>query len=203
MALTKTSAEQIKRYDFGERYCLCLSKIAVSISDTEKEKTIVIPLQRFATLLEIQENLFKLRDAEFLQYQRHVGGGWFVSITSGFPCVDIRRFYMTSTPIDLKEKATKSGLAIRLREWINFVAAIHAMKAENPQLAEIQPCGIHPNQEETMRCAECNPYPNVTCVFNIMCSSTDYHQKTDDQRGCDSQQIVIDLRGAYAKLKNC
>lgn len=164
MALTKTIAEQIKKYDFGEKCSITLTKQSVRIVDDEKEKSIELPLKRWASFLtclpEIEDSLNKLRKAEFVKYKEHIGGGWFVSVTTGFPCVDVRRFYMPM--IGFEEKATKSGLAIRLREWHNFVAVVHAMKKENPQLAEIQPCGLHHNQEEAMRCAECYPFPSAT-----------------------------------------
>ena len=77
---------------------MCLNKIAVLISDKEKDKTIEIPLQRLAVLLnympEIDQTVTQFAATEFVRYKQHIGGGWFVSVTSGFPCVDFRKFYM-------------------------------------------------------------------------------------------------------------
>ena len=160
-AVIKASVKRIKKYDVGERYCMCLNKIAVLISDKEKDKTIEIPLQRLAVLLNyMSETVTQFAATEFVRYKQHIGGGWFVSVTSGFPCVDFRKFYM---PVfGFEEKPTKSGLAIRLSEWSAFGAALRRMTEENPHLLQIQPCGIHPNQEEAIQCAECYPFPSVT-----------------------------------------
>ena len=163
-AVINASVKQIKNYDVCDRYCMCLNKIAVLISDKEKDKTIEIPLQRLAVLLnympEIDQTVTQFAATEFVRYKQHIGGGWFVSVTSGFPCVDFRKFYM---PVfGFEEKPTKSGLAIRLSEWSAFGAALRRMTEENPHLLQIQPCGIHPNQEEAMQCAECYPFPSVT-----------------------------------------
>ena len=133
-AVIKASVKRIKKYDVGERYCMCLNKIAVLISDKEKDKTIEIPLQRLAVLLnympEIDQTVTQFAATEFVRYKQHIGGGWFVSVTSGFPCVDFRKFYM---PVfGFEEKPTKSGLAIRLSEWSAFGAALSRMTEENP-----------------------------------------------------------------------
>ena len=109
---------------------------------------------------EIDQTVTQFAATEFVRYKQHIGGGWFVSVTSGFPCVDFRKFYM---PVfGFEEKPTKSGLAIRLSEWSAFGAALKRMTEENPHLLQIQPCGIHPNKEEAMQCAECYPFPSVT-----------------------------------------
>ena len=115
---------------------------------------------------EIDQTVTQFAATEFVRYKQHIGGGWFVSVTSGFPCVDFRKFYM---PVfGFEEKPTRSGLAIRLSEWSAFGAALSRMTEENPHLLQIQPCGIHPNQEEAMQCAECYPFPSVTFVSIAM-----------------------------------
>ena len=163
-AVTKASGKRIKKYDVGERYCMCLNKIAVLITDTEKDKTIEIPLQRFAVLLscmpDIDQAVTQFIATQFVKYKQHIGGAWFVSVTSGYPCVDFRKFYMPL--FGFEEKPTKSGLAIRLSEWSAFGTALRRMTEENPHLLQLQPCGMHPNQEEAMQCAECYPFPSVT-----------------------------------------
>ena len=164
--VTKVIAKRALKntYACGERYTVRLTKEAVIIADKEKDNSIEIPIQRFAVLLnymsEIDQTVTQFAATEFVRYKQHIGGGWFVSVTSGFPCVDFRKFYM---PVfGFEEKPTKSGLAIRLSEWSAFGAALRRMTEENPHLLQIQPCGIHPNQEEAMQCAECYPFPSVT-----------------------------------------
>ena len=165
-ATTKAGAKRgLKNtYDCGERYTLRLTKESVVISDKENDKSIDITLQRLAVLLrcmpEIDQAVTQFVGTEFVKYKQHIGGAWFVSVTSGYPCVDFRKFYM---PVfGFEEKPTKSGLAIRLSEWSAFGAALRRMTEENPHLLQLQPCGIHHNQEEALQCAECYPFPSVT-----------------------------------------
>ena len=164
-AVTKASVKRgLKNtYACGETYAIRLTKEAVVFADKKKDKSIEIPLQRFATLLiclpEIDQAVTQFVGTEFVKYKQHIGGAWFVSVTSGFPCVDFRKFYM---PIfGFEEKPTKSGLAIRLSEWSAFGAALRRMTEENPHLLQLQPCGMHPNQEEALQCAECYPFGSV------------------------------------------
>lgn len=150
-------------YECGENYSLRLTKDAVVICDTSKDKTLVIPFNRWATLLsllpEIEEHLQILVNGQFVNYKEHIGGGYFVSVSMGYACLDIRQFYMPL--IGCVEKPTKTGLAIRLQAWNGFIAAVRKMQEENVQLANIHPCGDHANQEEVMQCRECNPFPAI------------------------------------------
>ena len=151
-------------YACGERYTLRLTKEAVVIADKEKNLTIEITLQRLAVLLscmpDINQAVTQLVATQFVKYKQHIGGAWFVSVTSGYPCVDFRKFYM---PVfGFEEKPTKSGVAIRLSEWSAFGAALKRMTDDNPHLLQVQTCGIHHNQEEAMQCAECYPFPSIT-----------------------------------------
>jgi hypothetical protein len=162
--VTKASGKRTKKYDFGERYSLRLTKEAVIIDDKEKNNSIEITLQRLASLLnhisEIDQAVAQFAATQFVKFKQHIGGGWFVSVTSGFPCVDFRKFYM---PVfGFEEKPTKSGLAIRLPQWSAFGAALRRMTEDNPHLLQVQTCGIHPNQEEAFQCTECYPFPSVT-----------------------------------------
>ena len=123
-------------YACGERYTLRLTKEAVVIADKEKNLTIEITLQRLAVLLscmpDIDQAVTQLVATQFVKYKQHIGGAWFVSVTSGYPCVDFRKFYM---PVfGFEEKPTKSGVAIRLSEWSAFGAALKRMTDDNPHI---------------------------------------------------------------------
>ena len=50
---------------------------------------------RFCQLLDdIDEKVKDLRADKLVQYRAHVGGGYFVSVTKGYKCVDFRKFYL-------------------------------------------------------------------------------------------------------------
>ena len=50
-----------------------------------------------------------------VNYRQAIGGGYYVSVTSGFFCVDIRKFFVLYGGAE--EKPTRQGIALRLREW--------------------------------------------------------------------------------------
>ena len=154
-----------KVYQFGEKRTVKLGKDVVVISDDEKN--ISIPLPRWISFLrqtnDIEQSLQKLAASEFVKYKQHIGGGWYVSVTTGYQCVDIRRFYMPL--FGFEEKATKEGFAIRVREWSAFGDAVRQLHASNPQLSKIQPCyegTDHQNQESAFQCRECYPFPDAS-----------------------------------------
>jgi len=62
----------------------------------------------------IGEAVKELCDKKYVKYFKHIGDGWYVSVTTGFWCVDVRKFYTTKNG-DLKPK--REGIALRLSEW--------------------------------------------------------------------------------------
>ena len=57
----------------------------------------------------------QLHDDKPVQYRAYVGGGYFVSVTKGYKCVDFRKLYMPEGQSE--ERPTREGIALRLREW--------------------------------------------------------------------------------------
>jgi hypothetical protein len=110
---------------------------------------------------EIQSAVSKLKakDDEFENYQAHIGGSMYVSISDGFSCVDFRKFYMPKGSTEIKP--TKEGLALRLGEWEQLVKLMDSINDEHPQLATALPCYYsddHANQMGGLQCPECNPF---------------------------------------------
>jgi len=58
----------------------------------------------------------KLYVNHLVSYKTHKGGGYYVSITSGFNCIDICTFYVPYGQTD--PKPTRRGIALRLGEWM-------------------------------------------------------------------------------------
>jgi len=50
-----------------------------------------------------------------VNYRQHISGGCYVSVTTGFKCVDFRQFYMPYGKTEVKP--TRKGIALRLTEW--------------------------------------------------------------------------------------
>jgi len=68
-----------------------------------------------AMLAEIDKEARKTRA---VVYRKHIGDGYYVSITTGFLCVDLSRFILLyGRESDEEVHPTKSGIALRLDEW--------------------------------------------------------------------------------------
>jgi hypothetical protein len=85
---------------------------------------------------EIDDNLLKLvGDQQDVKSQLHVGGGWYVSVTSGFSCVDIWKFQLKP---GVGVKCTKADIALRLHEWSRLKKATRKIE-KNQKVADAQP----------------------------------------------------------------
>ena len=136
----------------------------VSILDKLSIKTVEFPEKRWASFVlhlnDIDESV-QQRQLKDIKYFQHIGGGFYVSVTSAYKCVDIREFYMPSSGGEVKP--TRRGIAIRLHEWETLKGIIERIAKDIPALATIQPCyqdGDHnaQNQEAWMHCHECLPF---------------------------------------------
>jgi len=67
---------------------------------------------------EIETNMKSLIADKAVSYKCAIGGGYYVSVTSGFYCVDIRKFFVPFGQTEIKP--TRRGLALRLREWSDW-----------------------------------------------------------------------------------
>ena len=104
------------------------------------------PANRWAQLVayrnEIDESVQKLVDKkQNVKLSVHVGGGWYVSVTSGFACVNIRLFYNHPK---FGERPTQTGIVLRIKER-DHLAQIHN---NYPILSSTPTCNDHYNQEE-------------------------------------------------------
>jgi hypothetical protein len=127
-------------------------------------KTVKFPAKRWAQLVAIEyyidQSINKLlAKEEKVSFQTQIGGGIYVSVTSGFECVDIREFYFD------KNKGfpcpSRRGIALRTMEWEKLKLTFHEIRSKFPALSAIQPCSEgtdHYNQECALSCRECQPF---------------------------------------------
>ena len=78
---------------------------------------------------EIDTWLSKLTQGEDVAYHNHHGGGWHVSLTKGFRCIDLRKFCVPFGETNCK--ATKTQIALRLHEWTSFKQAMDNLNPDN------------------------------------------------------------------------
>jgi len=128
---------------------------------------------------DIETNMKALRYGESVSYKPHIGGGYYVSITSGFYMyfVDIRKF---SCPMhgETDVKPTRRGIALRLRKWEEMKKIIDAIDNAYPTLGTALPYYLwndHLNQLMwALQCTECYPFSTVTCWRDILCTCVAY-----------------------------
>ena len=85
------------------------------------------------------------------------------AITSGFFCVDIRKFFLPYGGTE--EKPTRQGIALRLREWSQIRKLVEEINNAYPVLGTALPCYLqddHQNQLGTLQCRECYPFSTDT-----------------------------------------
>lgn len=109
-------------------------------------------------LTEIEDSVNKLTAGEDVHYSQHLGGNWYVTINSEYPCVNIRKFWLP----DGAERvvATRKGIALRFDEFKVLVQSMDEINCHIPELSDVVPCGMsedHQNQMGMLRCTECNP----------------------------------------------
>ena len=112
---------------------------------------------------DIDSNIRKLleRDQD-VKYHEHIEGGHYVSVTTGFRCVDFRRWFLPHDQQD--QKPTKKGVALRLEEWAKMRNIVETIDDNHPSLASAIPCYLqedHQNQMGALECPECHPFPNL------------------------------------------
>lgn len=126
-----------------------------------KTGTCLTPLRwkTFVDFLPEMENCVNMYDHdETVEYKRHLGGNWYVSINKGYPCVDIRKFWLPEQ--EERVVATRKGIALGFKEFRLLSKLVEEINQNIPEMVDIVPChrrDDHQNQLGALRCPECNP----------------------------------------------
>ena len=156
-------------YRLSERYVLEISReqdeTVVLILNNNTGKFIEIPAGRWASFVlmqdDIDEAVKQLLEKKAVSYFEHFGGGYYVSVSTGIPCVDLRRFYKNDKG---EIKPTKQGLALRISEWKELMNQLPLIMSFEPELLVACPCHMkesHLNDPNIiLGCAECSPFAN-------------------------------------------
>jgi hypothetical protein len=158
----------VKRYNLSVNRHLVVNKrdgdLFITIAEEGADnKTVTFPSKRWAQLVilfnQIEEALHQLIARQYVLFKQHIGGGCYVSITTGFQCIDLRYFYFNH--ITGEPKPTKKGIALQISEWYMLKDLIPQINKNHPTLASAQPCYLqedHLNQEGALSCTECFPF---------------------------------------------
>jgi len=129
-------------------------ELAVILKDVNK--CIEMSAIRWTSFLLLFNDIEKaqlLRDKQPVNFFEHFGGGWYVSVATDSPCVDIHRFYKNGGVI----KPSCHGLALHLKEWSDLCIIAPRLMFDVPDLAFILPgcCSYGPQNPQ---CPECCPF---------------------------------------------
>jgi len=153
----------LKTFKIGNDRSLKLNKKndCISIEDKGTKKAAHFTLARWASFLlcldQIDDEPRRLSQGEDVVFCMHYGGAWHVSLTKGFRCVDLRKFFVSKDQNTWKP--TKTGITLRLHGWPTFKQAAEKLRHDNPSVANFTPCFLNTDHNTSSNCPECNPYP--------------------------------------------
>ncbi|KAL4218173.1 hypothetical protein ACF0H5_004673 [Mactra antiquata] len=131
-------------------------------NDLLKKDDYTMTLQRYQQLVwqteAIKEVVRKHKSGEDVQYSWHLGGNNFVQVNSGFPVVDLRKFWLPEWKDQLQP--TRRGIPLKFDEFETLVELKAEIEQVIPELDQTQPCWMgndHMNQLGYLMCPECNP----------------------------------------------
>jgi len=167
-----------KKYEVGVDRVLKFNKKKeeLPIIDKKNGKEAVFTATRWASFRQckdkVDEQLNMMSQEQDVAYRYHYGGGWHVSMTTGFWCVDLRKWYVRFGETGVKP--TKTGIALRLPEWLKLKQIIEYLHRDYPNVDNYTPCFLtHP-----LHFVGCADYaPNAIRIIN---SATDVW--TEDER---------------------
>jgi len=113
----------------------------------------------------IDDNIRLLCNDQLVKYQHHIGGANYVSVTSGFKCVDFCIFFMPYGGVE--PKPSKKGIALRIPEWIELLRLVDVINNTYPDLATALLCYMeldHASQMSALKCSECYPFVDTDII---------------------------------------
>ena len=128
------------------------------------KKGIALSLEKWKKLEEwkaqfIDEEILKYRNNQEVDYMAHLGGNYYVTLKKGYPCVNIRRWFLPENQQEIVP--TKTGIALSFDQWEKVkLAMILVRDLLKNQLDNITFCEFtdsHAGQLGALRCSNCNP----------------------------------------------
>lgn len=142
-----------------------LNEVTIT-STSEPRKTIKFDVNRWAhfiaVLVQVDDNAMELnRKSRPVTFRKHLGDGYYVSVTTGWMCVDFRKYYVPyGLPSD-QVRPTKAGISLRLDEWADLMKTIPSIHRDFPELASAKRCtdeDSHLCQRGWLECSSCFPF---------------------------------------------
>lgn len=141
----------VRQYDRRDDRTLFPTKKGIALN-LEKWKKL-----QYCYLENIDSALDQYRDSKPVDLTLHLGGNYHVSVKSGFPLVNIRRWFVPGDQQELTP--TKTGIALTFLQWEKLKSAMFLVEELlNLELDKVSFCEeSHQNQEGALTCSNCNP----------------------------------------------
>jgi hypothetical protein len=127
-------------FEVSEKRFVVVKDDEIRLFEDESNKVATFSYPRWAQFAESSDeidNAVSKLIREEVKLRLHIGASWYVSVTTGYRCVDIRKYYMAQ---DGAVKPTKTGIALRLYEWSRLLEVVKDIKEKHPKVAQAQPC---------------------------------------------------------------
>jgi hypothetical protein len=147
-AATTPELKQWPRLPNGMKMVLSLSEgrsIRVTtnlivLEDEVQGKFVSINFQKLSKIMEavdeVDEAIQKMKSYEDSNLRIDIGGNWYLTMTTGVKCVDIRRWF----PVGENFRPSRNGIALRLGEWQLFKVRVKTIHQLRPDIAAVVPC---------------------------------------------------------------
>lgn len=109
-----------------------------------------------AHLREIDRCVYFMTINQPVSYHQHIGSRYYVTIIEGVKLVHIRRYILPNN--SLKERATRSGIALTIYEWNALMPKIRLLYEQLPELDCDFPCYSKVEHMNQRVCRECIPH---------------------------------------------
>jgi len=123
------------------------------------KKSVILPAKRWAALIayesQIDQSVIYLQTNQYVKFSTHIGGAYFIFVTTGWAFIDLREFYYNKAKV--ASLPTKHGIALTLDQWTQLKEINQQIRQHFPKLAKTEIC-VHSNLSEMMECRECHPY---------------------------------------------
>jgi len=167
-----------KTYETGENRVLKYNKKeeVITICDNKTGKEAVFTPARWASFRlymdEVDDQLNSLSQDRYVDYCAHNGGGWRVSVNTGYRCVDWRKW---SVPFAKTErKPTRTGIALRLPNGLcstkrssSYTATTRTSSSTRHALSLIQrPNDLHGRQPVSVHDVNSSSMRDFACLWH-------------------------------------
>jgi len=134
-------------FALGSKQDLVLNVVSGDVnitSTTAQDKHVTLTPNHWSQLMSIRQQIDveakeTNRQTHLMAFRAHIGYGYYVSVTSGYGCVDIRRFYIPYGLPCEHMHPTRSGLGLRLDESAHLLKLILTIHERHPELAIAEP----------------------------------------------------------------